>query len=278
MLRRGRIMRDPNAGPGLVVVQGQQYPFALEGVWRSDTLPRAGVVVDVDIDVSGRVAAMTAVPEAQLAREQAEAALLVAKERGQRFASGLVGRFGVGKLAAAGLLVLGWWFLSTVTVDAAMLGKLKISFWQLLGILNAGNPLEALAGARRGSNTGLYGVAAVLCLVAPFVSHWWKDRRAYLSGLLPLLFMVFVVVMVLLGIRDLDPLSQQQSALTDGAQYQGMLAEFQRDARKAMLDALSIGAGFWLSLAGAAYLGARAVKEYLLNRAGESAVQNGGQP
>jgi hypothetical protein len=271
-------MRDPNSGPGLVIVQGQQHPFTLEGVWRSDTLPRTGVVVDVDIDSSGQVVAMTAVPEAQLAREQAEAALQIAKERGGRLASGLVDRFGVAKLAAAGLLVLGWWFLSTVTVDAAMLGKLKISFWQLLGILNTGNPLEALAGGRRGSSTGLYGLSAVLCLVAPFVSHWWKDRRAHLSGLLPLAFMVFVVLMVFSGMRELDQMGQQQSAMLGGAQFQGMAAEFQREARNAMLEALSIGLGFWLSLAAAAYLAARAVKDYLLNRAGESAAQHAGQP
>ncbi len=278
MARRGRIMRDPNSGPGLVIVQGQQYSFALEGVWRSDTLPRTGVVVDVDIDPSGQVVAMTAVPEAQLAREQAEAALQVAKERGGRLATGFVGRFGVAKLAAAGLVVLGWWFLSTVTVDAAMLGKLKITFWQLLGILNTGNPLEALTAGRRGGGTGLYGLAAVLCLVAPFASHWWKDRRAHLSGLLPLAFMVFVVLMVLAGLRELGHMGQQQAVMMGGAEYQGMVAEFQREARNAMLEALSIGLGFWLSLAAAGYLAARAVRDYLLNCAGDFAVQHGGQP
>lgn len=271
-------MRDPSSGPGLVVVQGQQYPFALEGVWRSDMLPRAGIVVDVEIDASGRVAAMTAVPETQLAREQTEAVLLVAKERGQQFTSGLVDRFGVAKLAATGALVLGWWFLSTVKVDAAMLGKLDISFWQLLGILNTGNPLEALTAGRRGSGTGLYGLAAVLCLAAPFVTHGWKDRRAHLSGLMPLVFMVFVALMVLSGIRELEQAGQQQSAMMGGAQYQGMVAEFQREARKTMLDALSTGFGLWLSLAAAAYLAARALKDYLLNRAGESAVRDGGRP
>jgi len=275
MARRGRIMRDPNSGPGLVIVQGQQYPFALEGIWRSDALPRPGVVVDVDFDSDGQIATMTAVPESQLAREQAEVALQNAKERGVQLASGLIARFGVVKLIAAGLLVLGWWALSTVTVDAAMLGKLKISFWQLLGMLNVGNPLEALTVGRRGAGTGIYGLIAVLCLVAPFASHWWKDRRAHLSGVLPLAFMAFVALVVLSGLHDLEQAGQQQSAMMGGAEFQGMVSQFQREARSAMREALSIGFGFWLSLAAAAYLAARAVKDYLLDRAGESAVQAG---
>lgn len=269
-------MRDPNTGPGLVIVQGQQYSFALEGVWRSDTLPRAGAAVDVEIDASGQVVAMTAVPEAQLAREQAEAALQVAKERGGKLAAGLVGRFGVARLVAAALLVIGWWFLSTVTVDASMLGKLKISFWQLLGIVNTGNPLEALAGGLRGGGTGLYGLVAVLCLVAPFVSHLWKDRRAHLAGVLPLAFMGFVVLMIYLRLNDLDQAGRQQSAMM-GGEFQGMVAGFQQEARNAMREAISMGMGFWLALAAALYLAVRAVRDFLSSSANPTTTPAGVQ-
>ena len=36
MSKRGMALRDPYAGPGLLIVEGQQYPFVLEGVWGSE--------------------------------------------------------------------------------------------------------------------------------------------------------------------------------------------------------------------------------------------------
>ena len=96
MAKRGRIVRDPTAGAGLVMVHGRQHSFGLEGVWRSDALPRPGVVVDVEFDDAGRVVAMMAVPDARLAREQAEAAIALAATRG----AGLVARLGLPQVAA----------------------------------------------------------------------------------------------------------------------------------------------------------------------------------
>ncbi len=39
MSKRGRILRDPSFGPGLVLVDGRQYPFPLERVWKFEVLP-----------------------------------------------------------------------------------------------------------------------------------------------------------------------------------------------------------------------------------------------
>ena len=79
MTKRGKVLRDANAGPGLLMVEGQQYPFTLEGVWKSEVPPKPGLVVEVDFDSTGQVTGITAVPESQLAKEQAEAAMAVAK-------------------------------------------------------------------------------------------------------------------------------------------------------------------------------------------------------
>ena len=46
MAKRGKILRDANAGPGLLMVEGQQYPFSLEGVWKSEVPPRPGLPVE----------------------------------------------------------------------------------------------------------------------------------------------------------------------------------------------------------------------------------------
>lgn len=275
MAKRGRIMRDPDAGPGLVIIEGRQYPFSLEGIWRSDTLPRPGLVVDVDLDREGQVAAMTAVPDAQLAREQAEAALQGARQKGAELASGAIQRFGAARLLAVGLLVPGWWMLSTVTLDAAMFGQIKVTFWRLLGFLNAGNPLELFAAVGGAApSTGLYGFAAVLCLGGPFLGHFSTDRRAHLAGGLPLAFMVVVALVAWAGVRELESVGREAMAGA-GAEYGAMLAEMQRAARREVMQAVSLGAGLWLSLAASTYLALRGARDYLVDRAGDSALQPG---
>ena len=114
MTRRGKVLRDTASGPGLLMVGGQQYPFTLEGVWRSEMPPRPGMVVDVDMEPAGQVTAVYAVPESQLAKEQAEAAMSAAKEKGAEVAAGLVAKFGIPHLVAAVALVLGWIYFATV--------------------------------------------------------------------------------------------------------------------------------------------------------------------
>ena len=111
MAKRGRILSDPTAGPGRVMVQGRQHVFGLDGVWKSDALPRPGVVVDVEFDEAGRVCRMVSVPESRLAREQVEAALASAVGRSATVGAGIATHFGRTRLAALVLLVAGWFWL-----------------------------------------------------------------------------------------------------------------------------------------------------------------------
>ena len=74
MRKRGKVLRDPHAGPGLLIIEGRQYPFLLEPVWRSEGPPKPGLPVEVDFGPSGQIVAITAVPESQLAKERGEAA------------------------------------------------------------------------------------------------------------------------------------------------------------------------------------------------------------
>src|SRR5438477_327433 len=67
MSKRGKVLRDPHAGPGLLMVEGQQYQFLLEGVWKSDVPPTPGLVVDLEFDSQGKISGITAVPESQIA-------------------------------------------------------------------------------------------------------------------------------------------------------------------------------------------------------------------
>jgi len=257
MAKRGKALRDPYSGPGLLMVEGQQYQFSLDGVWKSEVPPKPGQIVEVELDTEGKVKAVSVVPDSQLTKEQAEAAMAVAREKGAILASGLVARFGARTLIAAGLLVVGWFFLSAVSVQIPFLGKLEFSFWQVLGFLNSTNVLEAMD--RRGSpSPGLYGFLACIAIAGPFVHHFWKDKRALLGGLLPLLFMLVVGLLLRSSI---------QSAFGGGAA--GQLAEMNNQLRDEALKAVSLGFGTYLSTLASLYFAASGAKQFLVSKGSE---------
>ena len=54
MNHRGRILRDTNAGPGIVSLDGKQFSFTLETLWMSDIPPRPGMVVEASFRRAGQ--------------------------------------------------------------------------------------------------------------------------------------------------------------------------------------------------------------------------------
>jgi predicted molibdopterin-dependent oxidoreductase YjgC len=72
MKKRGKILRDPGANPGLLMIEGRQYRFYLEAVWTSEVPPKPGLAVDVQFDRAGQILAITAVPEPPFADKPAE--------------------------------------------------------------------------------------------------------------------------------------------------------------------------------------------------------------
>ena len=110
MTKRGKVLRDPHTAPALLMVEGQQYPFSLEGIWASEIPPKPGSPWRSSSMTTGVIARITAIPESQLAREQAEAAMAAAKQHGAALASKMVARFGIPNLVAAALLIVGWFF------------------------------------------------------------------------------------------------------------------------------------------------------------------------
>ena len=68
-MKRGKILRDPRTGPGLLMIDGRQYRFAMEGVWKSEVPPKPGLAVDVELDRTGQVLAITAVSESTATKQ-----------------------------------------------------------------------------------------------------------------------------------------------------------------------------------------------------------------
>ncbi len=63
MTKRGQILVGGHASftgqgrseaePGLLTVEGKQYSFVVEGMWRSEVAPQAGMLVEVEFDSEG---------------------------------------------------------------------------------------------------------------------------------------------------------------------------------------------------------------------------------
>jgi hypothetical protein len=253
MTKRGKILRDTSAGNGLIVVDGQQYSFTLEGTWKSEAPPAVGMTVDAEFNDAGQIASLRVVPESQLTKEQAQAALTAAKGKGAEIFSGIVARFGALNLIALLLLIIGWFFLSAVSIQSPG-GSMSFTFWQLLGFINAKNALDILMQAGTGTaSTGIYGFLAFVSLVGPFVHYLWKDKRAVLGGVLPLLFMLIVGIIAH---------SSVNSALGMGGANDpnNPLAQ---QVQQQVSQAISIGFGVYLSVLACLYFAGMGVKNFL---------------
>jgi hypothetical protein len=66
MKTRGKILRQPGQGPGIVMIEGQQFRFQLEGVWQSDIAPQPGQAVEVHLDRELQVIGLSVVMETQV--------------------------------------------------------------------------------------------------------------------------------------------------------------------------------------------------------------------
>jgi hypothetical protein len=261
MAKRGKVLRDANAGPGLLIVEGQQYQFGLEGVWKSEVPPNPGLVVEVEFDANGQVSRVTAVPQSQLAKEQADAALKAAREKGGQIFGQIVAKVGMPSLVAGLVIFISWFWLNAVMVQMPFGGKIEATLWQVLSVLNASNILEVLGSNLHGS-AGIYGFFALVCLAGPFVQYFWKDKRAILGGLLPLVFMVIIGIMVRNSINN------AMGPVPSG----GMYADMQRQAQDEMSKAISYGMGLYLSIIASLYFAGVALKKFLAAKATEGPV------
>jgi len=55
--KRGKILREPGAGHGLVIIEGRQFPFSLADLWHSRQTPEIGMIVEAEFQ-DGRLVAI----------------------------------------------------------------------------------------------------------------------------------------------------------------------------------------------------------------------------
>jgi hypothetical protein len=254
MSERGKILRDTDAGTGLVVVEGQQHQFILEEVWKSAVAPKPAMAVDVDFAADGTISSIIAVSDSQIAKEQAELVMAAARAKSKVIATAAIAKFGLPTLVATGLLIIGWFFLTTASIQTP-LGNLNYSFWQVLGYVNAGGAMQNIMEGRGNPSAGLYGFLAIVGLAGPFLHYFWKDKRAVLGGVLPLLFMLVIGLMV-----------RNEIGSMGGADPSAMPPELLKQMRDEAMKAVSIGMGAYLSLLVGLYFAAVSLKSFLVSR------------
>jgi hypothetical protein len=249
MAKRGKVLRDPHTGPGLLMVEGQQYHFLLEGIWKSDVPPKPGLVVDVELDSLGKIVEITAVPESQIAKEQAEFALVAARKKSAVLASRMAAKFGAPQLVATGLLALSWFSLTAFSVQLPFLGNIDFTFWQVLGFLNAGTVSQILE-RHANPSAGFYGVLALLAIAGPFFRHFWKDKRAILAGLLPFFFMLLVGILMRSNIQS------------SFGGYVDVPSGMQRQLQQQATKTISLGFGTYTAILVSLYFAANSAIEF----------------
>lgn len=235
-MKRGRVLRDTSRGDGLVFVEGTQYSFRLEGMWRSEFAPSVNMPVDAVFDEQGQLVSLTAVAMATLGREQAAQAFDAAgsvvqgltvelQAKGLPLAKVWAQRIGYDTLAATFLLIVAWFWLPMASFGLGVLGASSLSFYEVLAFLNGG--LWGLAGG----STGFYGFLAFIALAGIFLPQLWKDSRAGYGLILPLALMLLVIAV----------------AFTRAVSLAGDSA----------WQAISLGSGLYLATAASCYLGWR---------------------
>ena len=192
MLHRGRILRDTTTGTGLISANGIQYEFKLEGMWKSDISPKQNMVVEFELDNKGSISSLSAVDETELAKEQAEKAMLAVKAKGLSTIIGISSTVGKPILVASGTLLASWFFLNTVNLNVYN-QNIGINFWNLLGLANSSGGIEGLTSLANGGSKGIYGLLAIASLAGPFIYHFWKTNVAHLGNCLPLVTMLLTL-------------------------------------------------------------------------------------
>jgi hypothetical protein len=271
---KGRVLRDTTHGDGLMSVEGNQYTFRLEGMWKSDIAPKVNMQVEVDFDDAGTVVAVRGIDPGAAAREQAAQMAAKASETTKKFAAELQAKggpmmekampvvqrytalIGVPTLIALVVIFFGWFIFSTLVIE--VFGRETVTFYQVMGLLN--NPetgIEALGSGRR-PGTGIYGLVTLLAFLAPVVPHFVSIRQLWFLYFAPIGWMALAYVIGRWKISSaISAGSDDFSGFpgVDAEEFAREMREMQEQMMDAIGEQISLGFGAWIAIAAGLYLG-----------------------
>jgi len=223
---RGTLIKVPDATPGLVMVNGRQCPFVLEGIWRIPAAPTPGMSVEAALDAQGNIVGLTPVDAARVALEQGQQVADLAR-KGYGVA---LDRIGKPTLVATAVLWLGWFVLPSVHM-----GPLSLTFWQLLGI-DPSNFMTLAAGTSNHGLLSLVGLGSIALPLAPLV---WKGPPRPWLNMAPLAFLGLVVAGTVYFVERAISEQEQASAALQNQLFGGASARSFGAAANAAQDAAS---------------------------------------
>jgi hypothetical protein len=272
-MARGKILRDTNAGDGIIFVGEKQVPFSLEKHWRSGVPPQAGMMVDVVMTADGAIESVTQIDETQLAKEQAQKAWNTVSTQGRMGAAALAARVGIPTLATLGVVLIAWLFLNTLSVRVAANHSIGITFYDLLKAANSGMSMQAL-GVLGTASAGIYGLLMWVALLAPIASHFHSNRHLAWGYCAPLAYMVGTLAFCYFGVKsELRQSTQAASEMANmfgGSRSAAMLQGMADEMISRTWAAFSVGLGLYVALIAAGYLAFIGVRRVLAHRANQS--------
>jgi hypothetical protein len=258
---RGKVLKDTNAGDGIVFVNEGQRPFSLQQHWKSATPPKIGGVVDVEFNAAGDLIAVSVVDETTLAKEQALKTLNVMGEYGKEGANVLLARVSPSVLGSLVVLAIAWIFLSAVNVNISKGFAASATFYEILKLVNQGGEMSSLANIY--GSAGIYGFLMWVCLFAPLATHFHENKNLPLTYCAPLVFMASICISIYFTVQNQISNASAMSRQILGNMVDKLITEQINMAMKA----ISFGFGFYLSFIVAIYLAAIGIKKYLANKA-----------
>lgn len=271
----GKILRDTNSGPGVLVIEGAHKTFTLEDHWKSEAPVKVGAVVDVELTENGDVASVHAIDETILVKEQAQKAIEIAGEQGKKiaalagthgkmYAGVLVAKVGLPTLFAVSCLAISWIFLSALNIQISSNHKGALTFFDILKIVNNSAGIDGFQGFERMSS-GLYGFLMLLVLLAPLAPHFHENKFLKLTYCLPLAFMVAISIQIYWSIKSSMKEMGQTASMFGGNQASAMAQQMMDSMMEMTMRAISVGFGAYVAFATAVYLTSIGVKKYLVS-------------
>ena len=139
---QGTIIRTPGNSPGLLVVDGRQKTFTLEGVWKSPVAPAVNMAIEIELDDGGSIRGLTARDSQQVAREKLNQIGGAAQQHGKEaaeIARRVLGNsphgWGRSTMGAAIIHAIAWFSFPALTLGENFSNAARtLTLWNLVGI------------------------------------------------------------------------------------------------------------------------------------------------
>jgi hypothetical protein len=75
----GKVLREATTKPGLLIIEGQQFPFSADDAWRSEQPPSPGMSVEVELGSRGEILAIRPITQVRNAKVEGRASRILGK-------------------------------------------------------------------------------------------------------------------------------------------------------------------------------------------------------